>query len=70
MFHIDAVFLDHGICENVMGDLVDLFAYFVYVAVELDLEVLALTHVHDVDVAEAVESRADSATLGVENRFF
>src|ERR1039457_939406 len=67
--NFDAVFLDDGIGEDFVGDGFDILpGLFGHDAGgDGDLEVLALAHILDAGITQAVERRANRLTLGVQN---
>src|SRR5450759_4110839 len=67
--HLDAVFLDDGVGQDVVSDLLHFDPDLIFIGAfgDREFEVLALAHIGDALVAEARERSADGLPLRVEN---
>ena len=66
------ILLDNGVSENFASDLVDLLlgGFLCCLVADFDFEILALSYIEDVLVAESVQRGTDGAALGIKDRLF
>src|SRR5262245_6706024 len=68
---LERVVLDHGVGEEILAHALNLGAHLLLVSFrDVDLDVLALTHVVDARESERAERALDCLALGVKNAIF